>query len=371
MTADLSQDEFQSTLKSAVAGASSSGIDSVSGNDAPAQPAASSEAAVSSTGDSAIAEGSDDGVYMNPRVRDVLAERQQRLAADKQSKDAAEKAHGKARADARRAESETGVSSSGRRTSQTSQANQVRKAQEEARKERERILQNIENDKQARREREREHRRQRSESEEQPTQHKSRDSIGSASGTGSGTGMRRPSAMKECALQIRLFDGSTIRERFSAWKTIRTHVRPWIDRQRKAGDDTPYTFRQVLVPMPNRVIEIAEEDEDLESLGLCPSATLIMVPIKGYTNAYDQPGGSHALAKGVSAGYNIVSGGAGMLSGAIASLFGYGTRDPPLDSRTSAAGSRAGGSARRAEGDDEQESGEDQHLYTGNGVSDS
>jgi hypothetical protein len=45
----------------------------------------------------------------------------------------------------------------------------------------------------------------------------------------------------------------------------------WIDEQRT--DDTPYVFKQILSPLPNRNISITEEVMDVKSLGLMPSAT--------------------------------------------------------------------------------------------------
>jgi UBX domain len=317
----------------------------------PAGPSSTAAAAAAAAEDS-----SSDGLTMSASdVQTMYASRRERLEADKAAKETAESAERKTRTEARR-------------NSQSGQAAQARKGQAEAKAERERILQKIENDKLARRERERErqqHRREMSTSSTNTgtaanatnagkTGHASRESTGSASSLGKST-------IKECALQVRLFDGSTIRQRFSAWKTLRTHVRPWIERERK-GDDAPFTLRQVLVPLPNRVIEISEEDQDLESLGLCPSATLIMVPVQGYTNAYDTPG--NYVAKGVSSGYSIVSEGVGLLGSAIGALFGYGDEARETGPTVGTARASAEDRPRRVGGDGD----DPQHLYTGNGI---
>ena len=99
----------------------------------------------------------------------------------------------------------------------------------------------------------------------------------------------RPAKSKVCAVQVRLLDGSTIRSRFPSDQTLRTHVRAWVDEQRSDGD-VPYTFKQILAPKPNRAITISEEDESLQSLGLTPSATLVMVPVQGSIAAYGNGG---------------------------------------------------------------------------------
>ncbi|KAF3765082.1 putative Ubx7 [Cryphonectria parasitica EP155] len=90
----------------------------------------------------------------------------------------------------------------------------------------------------------------------------------------------------QCALQIRLFDGSTIRTRFPSGATLSRDVRKWIDESRTDGQD-PYTFKVILTPLPNRAIDHAtEEEQSLEKLGLTPSATLVLTPVDRYSEAY-------------------------------------------------------------------------------------
>lgn len=246
----------------------------------------------------------------------MLEERRKRLEADKEKKDAAENADSIAKAKARQAEVEN-VAPDFPRTDQVNYARQQRKRQQEARQERERIIKVIENDRLERKYRE----------ELRKTQAKAAvDGNDGADGLvdaqlSKEVNAPRPSTSRESAVQIRLFDGSTIRSRFPSDQTLRIHVRRWVDEQRSDGD-SPYTFKQILVPMPNLSITISEEEESLQSLGLTPSATLIMVPVPGYTAAYISEAG--LLSRGLSAGYNVISEGVGFASRVLWTFLGVG-----------------------------------------------
>ena len=252
----------------------------------------------------------------NPDVRAMLEERRKRLEADKKKKDAAEKAESIAKAKARRAEVED-IAPDSPQLNQVKYAQQQRKRQQEARQERERILKVIENDRLERKYTE----------ELRKTLAKAVvDGEDGADGLvdaqlSKEVNASRPSTSKESAVQIRLFDGSTIRSRFLFDQTLRTHIRQWVDKQRSDGD-SPYTFIHILAPMPNRPITISEEEESLQSLGLIPSATLIMVPVQSYTAAYTSQAG--LLSRGLSAGYNVISGGVGLASGVLQTFMGLG-----------------------------------------------
>ncbi|KAI5464291.1 ubiquitin-related domain-containing protein [Mariannaea sp. PMI_226] len=87
------------------------------------------------------------------------------------------------------------------------------------------------------------------------------------------------------ALQVRLFDGSTLRNRFSTDAPLK-EVRTWVDENRKDGTQ-PYTFKQVLTPMPNKNIDATEEAKSVGDLGLSPSSTLVLIPVQKYSSAYD------------------------------------------------------------------------------------
>lgn len=67
---------------------------------------------------------------------------------------------------------------------------------------------------------------------------------------------------------------------------------------------------------------MSEEEESLQSIGLSPSATLVMVPVEGYTAAY--VGSQGIVAKTASVGYNVLSAGAGLVTGALGTFLGVG-----------------------------------------------
>lgn len=252
-------------------------------------------------------------------VQNLLAERRRRLEIDKMEKDAAEKAERKAKAEARK--EATVVAPDSAKAKQATYAAQQRKRQQEARVERERILRQIEHDKAERKEKE-ERRKAIAKAEAEGT-----DGAGGLvdQQLASEVNFPKNTKSKESAVQVRLFDGTTVRSRFPSDQTLRGNVRSWIDQQKL--DDVPYTFKQVLTPMPNRTLSISEEEETLQSLGLTPSATLVIVPVQGYTAAYS--GGEGIFSKGASAGYSVVAAGAGIVTGALGSFLGLGRATAP------------------------------------------
>jgi len=94
----------------------------------------------------------------------------------------------------------------------------------------------------------------------------------------------------KCTIRVVLLNGSTLRSSFSPEETIRKTVRPFIDTKRTDGD-VPYTFKHLLTPSPSRSLTPSDEDKTLQSLGLVPSATLILVPIQSFTTAYRRDAG--------------------------------------------------------------------------------
>ncbi|KAJ6111702.1 hypothetical protein N7523_007763 [Penicillium sp. IBT 18751x] len=126
-------------------------------------------------------------------------------------------------------------------------------------------------------------------------------------------------------LQVRLFDGRSIRSSFTPTQTIRGDVRPWLDGE--MGDDNrPYNLKHILTPLPNRTLSVAEESQTLQELSLGSTATLVMVPVQTYTTAYASAGS--LPARGISAVYNVVSGVASTATGIVGSIFGYGSSAP-------------------------------------------
>lgn len=139
-------------------------------------------------------------------------------------------------------------------------------------------------------------------------------------------------------LQVRLFDGSTVRNSFPAEATVAKDVRKWIDAEvaRKAVDGgatsgQPYNLKLILTPLPNRSIEAGEEDSALCDLdGVKGSATMVMVPVRGYVDSYSTSssgivggvvGGATSM---VGAGIGLVGTAAGMVIGGLGRLLGAG-----------------------------------------------
>ncbi|KAF2966780.1 hypothetical protein GQX73_g6810 [Xylaria multiplex] len=195
-------------------------------------------------------------------------------------------------------------------------ANEVKQRKQQANEERKRILKRIEDDKRARKERDAAERRARSLLSANP------DADSSAGEPSIPLHQRLPKAGQgeHCNLQVRLLDGSTIRTRFTSDKTLGSDVRKWIDAERTDGD-APYSFRIVLTPQPNKVIKREEELKSLLSLGLAPSATLVLIPTR-YSVAYAGAGGVLSPIIGVfSTLYGAIM---SSLGGIFALLFGAG-----------------------------------------------
>ncbi|KAI1077473.1 hypothetical protein F5B20DRAFT_551351 [Whalleya microplaca] len=272
-----------------------------------------------------------------PQVQSLLAERAKRLEADKKAKEAKAKAERERRAKERQQANESNEGqSSNVSAAERNYAQEVRQRKHQVAEERKRILKRIEDDRRERKEREAQERQARlllsatqdgegssSHSQTQPLP-LSRTATSGAHGD-------------HCNLQVRLFDGSTIRHRFKGTRTLGRDVRRWVDRERTDGGG-PYTFRVVLTPLPNKAIEREEENEPLSSLGLAPSATLVLVPTR-YAVAYAQ--GSGILFRSLSFVFGVFRLGFGVLTGALGGisgmLFGRGAgggggarrRDPP------------------------------------------
>lgn len=289
-----------------------------------------------------------------------MEERRKRLDADKAAKDAAEKEQRKSIAQAR---PEAADGRPGDPVSNQSQyAQQQRKRKLEAKAERERILREIENDKAARKEKEAQRRAlARAEAADADKETGPIDAKLPQNWAASG---------QQCALQIRLFNGLTSRGKFAPQATLSKNVRTWIAEQRTDGD-TPFTLKQIVAPSPSRTITISEEEQSLQSLGLLPSATLVMVPIQGYTNAYTSDRG--IIGKAVSMGYNAASAGGSLVAGALGTVLGFGRATAESedtshgdDSSATSGPAQAGESARFRTLRPREDT--DHQLYNGNQV---
>jgi hypothetical protein len=137
-------------------------------------------------------------------------------------------------------------------------------------------------------------------------------------------------ASSDVRVQVRTFDGSTLRTTLPASSSITDKLRPWIDEA--TNTNVPYNFKLILTPLPNRTIEAGEEDISLSDLSIAGSCTFVMVPVKGYVESYSTVAGGlmgqNGLLGGVggmvSGGYNLVSGTAGWALGGVKTLLGYG-----------------------------------------------
>lgn len=289
-----------------------------------------------------------------PAVQAALAERAARLEAHKKQQDAAEKAKRIEESKARREAAEASQVPGSASTADQRYAMMQKKRQQEARNERARILKRVEDDKAERREREARRKSEAKALAEGKEVEAGPSSMKQAASTNS----------KECAIQIRLFDGSTIRSRFPSSGSLRKDVRPWID-QKQIGD-VPYTFKQVLTPMPNKNIETSEEEQSLQTLGLTPSCTLILLPVSEYTSAYK--GNSSYISKGVFAGYSVVASGVGMVNGILERVIGP-AQPPTVDENRAPtpvpSSSISGVRTLR----DQESRKDDQQFYNGNAVS--
>jgi hypothetical protein len=138
------------------------------------------------------------------------------------------------------------------------------------------------------------------------------------------------SQAKTVALNVRLFDGRTIRSTFPREASLQSEVRAWVDSEfsKLAQDDEninnkqlpPYYFRNVLAPQPSRELSVGDESQTLGDIDLAPSATLVLVPVKGYTDAYS--GGESGGVVGAATG--LVSGILGFVGSTLGSIINYG-----------------------------------------------
>ncbi|KAK0111271.1 hypothetical protein ONS95_001643 [Cadophora gregata] len=290
----------------------------------------------------------------------TLAERSRRLEAQKRSLEAAEKAKKAADAKAKKEAAEAG---NPKAASEQKYAKLQAQRQKEAREEKARILKRVEDDKAERREKEAQRKR---EALAKLEGEREADKV-VAESSASALPARGGANAKECAVQVRLFDGSTIRSRFPSTGSLLKDVRPWVDEKQEGG--TPYNFKQVLSPLPNKNIEMSEEEHTFTALGLTPSATLILVPVADYTSAYE--GGGGIVSRAASGGFALISSSVGLVTGALGSLLGGSTAPAPAPSQATSSGPAPPSTAInvRTLRDQRQESKkEDQQFYNGNAV---
>ncbi|KAM3421857.1 hypothetical protein BST61_g2234 [Cercospora zeina] len=256
----------------------------------------------------------------------LFPDRAQRHETEAAKRAAAEKVERVARAKARRLEEEKALASDkgkGRATEETEKEKsrrdwilQQKIRKDEAKKDRERVLAQIEADKQ-----ERKARSQRAAADTVP-ETRLPTSIEAAS-------KRRMGAGGICSLQVRLFDGTSIKGRFEPSATLDSTVREWIkattsEQGNLNAADVPFTFKQIIAPLPSRSIEVSEEHQSLADLGLTPNATLVLVPVAGYTEAYGGNAGRGYMSSALHYTYALADGASSLLGSAISYVPGLG-----------------------------------------------
>lgn len=258
-------------------------------------------------------------------------------------------------------------------------AEQLAERQRQAREDRARVLKRIEDDRAEHKAREENNRAAR-EMERRAAAGEDVEEVTAAAGEPAPTGMSRRQH-NQCALQARLFDGSTIRTRLPAKATLGRDVRKWIDETRTDGSQ-PYSFKVILTPLPNRSIDPAtEEDQTLEELGLTPSSTLVLAPVDRAVPAYPSinAGLYNPVSHLIAAVLAFIGGILGSITGAVTGSGsagdngdnGAGQRATPeqQDRSQGQTTGRDGASASRIKGfqnpDDRKR---DQQLYNGNSL---
>ncbi|GAB7345965.1 hypothetical protein MBLNU457_4188t1 [Dothideomycetes sp. NU457] len=250
-------------------------------------------------------------------VQAMMAERAARLAKSKQQKEQAEKEARKAAAKARKEQEEKEAAGHNSSTQSSRQAyvDQQRTRLKEAKQEKERVLKMIEADKAARKERDAQRK--------LAAQGEATPASGPSTATGLGTNSRPSGHVSAlCSLQIRLFDGSSIRTKFASDSTLSSAVRTYVTEESQTFQ--PYNFRLMQVPGPSRTIDISEENQSLQSLGLCPSATLVLVPVKEYTTAYSGTYSNSIMNRSLAMTQSVMGGAYNLVGGMLGRLTGYG-----------------------------------------------
>ncbi|KAI3399439.1 hypothetical protein diail_6915 [Diaporthe ilicicola] len=259
-------------------------------------------------------------------------------------------------------------------------AQQLAERQRQAREDRARVLKRIEDDRAERKARD-ENNRVARDMERRAAAGEDVEELTAAAGEPAPTAMPRRQH-DQCALQARLFDGSTIRTRLPAKATLSRDVRKWIDEARTDGKD-PYCFKVILTPLPNRSIDPAtEEDQTLEELGLTPSSTLVLAPVDRPVPAYPSinAGLYSPVSHLIAAVLAFIGGILGSITGAVSGSgsggsdadSGVGQRAAPEQQDRSLAQTtgREGPSASRIKGfQNPDDTKRDQQLYNGNSVS--
>ncbi|KAL1972283.1 hypothetical protein VTN31DRAFT_7502 [Thermomyces dupontii] len=168
----------------------------------------------------------------------------------------------------------------------------------------------------------------------------------------------RPSS-DQYRLQVRLFDGQSVRRSFPPSATVSKDVRTWLDAQQSGT--RPYKLKHILTPQPSRTLSVTDEECTLQELGLGPTASLVMVPVHTYSDAYSASSSSSttssalALVMGLPARiFSVAIGLIVTVLGLIGSMLGFGgnsSSPPPRRQRDAAPASGTSSSSSYAQND--------------------
>ncbi|KAL9087995.1 MAG: hypothetical protein Q9159_003350 [Coniocarpon cinnabarinum] len=264
----------------------------------------------------------------------------------------------------------TNASNTTKSRQQDSYAQRQARANQEARQERERVRALIEADKRSRRAREEQ---RRFEAQEASAEARRASSVTAEVGEIGSQTKSRGATTAEAAVSIRLMDGTALRSKFERGATLYRDVRPWIDANRTDGT-LPYTFKVVLTPRPSRALDDADEGKTLVDLGLAPSASLVLVPVRNLSEAYHSGGSRGFIASAPALLYGYVASLVMLLVGFIKRLLGRGDGSEaagpstPMSSETETQDAKTGQSRIRVKTLQDQQDGtrDDQQLYNGN-----
>ncbi|KAI5284926.1 hypothetical protein KEM54_000954 [Ascosphaera aggregata] len=180
-------------------------------------------------------------------------------------------------------------------------------------------------------------------------------------------------------LQIRLPNGTPLRNTFLPTDTIQHHVRPWLESQSPEAASTPYNLRLILTPQPSRQLSVVEEGKPLNEIddlvgsssttSTSTSASLVMTPVRSYSSSYQD--GSRAASwsasswtalplQGINAGWNLIGSAVGATANGVGRMLGIG-RDPENGGLMT---SEEGRGRERSRRDDRDE----REVYNGNSL---
>ncbi|KAJ9161670.1 UBX domain-containing protein 4 [Coniochaeta hoffmannii] len=174
-----------------------------------------------------------------------------------------------------------------------------------------------------------------------------------------------------CKLQIRLFDGSTVRGEWEGTESLAS-VRGWLEGQpgmKKGVGGGAYGFKVVLTPKPGRMIGVGEEGRTLRELGLAPSATLVLVPVAG--KVYPRNAGGNPVSRMVMMLVGMVTGLWALIVGFLGSMFSTAPAPVQVQERETVTSGVASGRDQSRKGGlrqlrPEGEKRNDQQFYNGN-----